>query len=140
MKKLSNILLTGLILLLFVALNTSYSFGQKKTEKTNPVPEDINLILQPFCYSCHGPGGGRLPHSKLNFAVWNGYPPGKQVEKAASICASMKKGTMPTKLWKQQNPGMRLTNEQINTVCNWAESMKEAEKNRHRVTRPKSSI
>lgn len=122
-------------LLLIISLKSEFCFSQKKTEKSYPIPENVNTILRPFCYSCHGAGGGRLPHSRLNFAIWNGYTPGKQAEKAASICTSMKKGTMPTKLWNQQNPGLRLTGEQIEIVCKWAESVKlEAGKNSHRAT------
>ena len=116
-----------LCLMLFVFLNTDVLYCQKKTEKPNPIPDDINLILQPFCYSCHGPAGGRFPRSRLSFAAWNSYSPGKQAEKAASICSTMRKRTMPTKLWDQQNPEMKLTSEQIDIVCNWAESVRLSE-------------
>jgi hypothetical protein len=120
-----------LCLMLIVFLNTEFLYCQKKPERPNPIPDDINLILQPFCYSCHGPAGGRLPRSRLNFVAWNSYSPGKQADKAVSICSTMRKRTMPTKLWNQQNPGMKLTSEQINIICNWAESVRLGEQRKN---------
>lgn len=123
-KKILKSLQVILCLLLIVILDIEFLYCQKKPQKPDPIPDDINLILQPFCYSCHGPAGGRLPRSRLNFAAWNSYPPGKKADKAISICSTMRKRTMPTKLWNQQNPGLRLTAEQIDIVCIWAESVR----------------
>jgi len=98
--------------------------GQTGNKEQLPIPENVNIIFQIKCMSCHGSNGGRFPKSKLNFSRWTSYGASKQEEKASLICSAVRKGKMPPKSARESNPGLIPTKEQIDLICIWAESFK----------------
>lgn len=88
------------------------------------IPENVNEIFQASCIPCHGDKGGRFPTSKLKFSRWAGYGTTKQFEKAQQICSEVRKGKMPPKSFRESDPELVPTKEQIDLICKWAESVK----------------
>jgi hypothetical protein len=113
------------IVLCFLSVLTAS--GQKE-KKPYIIPDDINLIFKASCMPCHGEGGGRYPNTKLNFSKWVGYGPSKEAEKASMICSSLRKGSMPPKSAIEKKSVIVPTKEQIDLICQWAESLKQNEK------------
>lgn len=124
MKRLtySNGMLLRSVLIIFI-LKTGIVYSQKTETQSVPIPEDINKIFQTSCMPCHGKDGGRFPHSRLNLSKWAGYGTEKEAEKAALICSTLCKGSMPPKSRMESQPGLNPTKEQVELICKWAESV-----------------
>jgi hypothetical protein len=124
MKKL--IFINGWLLravLIIISLSSGIAAGQKMKENPVPIPENINKIFQNSCTPCHGKEGGRFPHSRLNLSKWAGYGAEKEAEKAALICSTLSKGSMPPKSRRESHPELNPTKEQVDLICKWAESL-----------------
>lgn len=125
MKKLFH--LNGMrwqITLIVTMVSICIASGQTGKKQYIPIPENINKIFQTSCMPCHGDKGGRLPKSKLYFSRWAGYGTNKEAEKASLICSAVRKGKMPPKSARDSKPDLVPTKEQIDLICNWAESLK----------------
>jgi mono/diheme cytochrome c family protein len=107
-----------------ILANIRIASCQTGKEQQFPIPEDVNNIFQTSCMPCHGSDGGRYPKSRLNFSRWAGYDTVKKAEKASSICARVRKGTMPPKIVRDSKPELIPTKEQIDLICTWAETLK----------------
>ncbi len=119
-----KIILIKLISSITIIANITIAHGQAVKGQSSRIPKDVNKIFQISCISCHGVNGGRFPKLKLNFERWSSFSTAKEAEKALSICSSMRKGTMPPKTTRISNPELIPTQEQIDVVCKWAESLK----------------
>jgi hypothetical protein len=84
----------------------------------------LERLDPPVGDACHGDNGGRLPKSRLYFSRWAGYGIAKEAEKASLICSSARKGKMPPKSVRDSKPELITTREQVDLICNWAESLK----------------
>jgi mono/diheme cytochrome c family protein len=113
--------LTAIVIIL---INIQIASGQTGNKQQSPIPENINKIFHSSCMPCHGDNGGRLPKSRLYFSRWAGYGAAKEAEKASLICSSVRKGKMPPKSVRDSKPKLIPTKEQIDLICNWAESLK----------------
>ena len=98
--------------------------GQDVKDQSSPIPENINLIFQTSCMPCHGSKGGTMPLMKVNFSKWTEYGAAKEEAKASLICKTLRKGKMPPKSVRKSNPELIPTKEQIDLICEWAESLK----------------
>jgi hypothetical protein len=107
-----------------ILTNIHIASGQTEKKQQSPIPENINNIFQTSCMPCHGNKGGRLPKARINFSRWTGYDAAKEGEKASLICSTLTKGAMPPKSIRNSNPELIPTKEQIDLICNWAESLK----------------
>ena len=107
-----------------VLANILIASGQPGKKQQFPIPDDIKKIFQTSCMPCHGFNGGRFPRSRLNFSRWSLYGAAKEVEKASSICSSVRKGTMPPKSVRESKPDLIPTKEQIELICDWAVLLK----------------
>jgi mono/diheme cytochrome c family protein len=125
MKKLFHFkgMLCQTMIIVFLA-NICIASAQTGKKQQFPIPENINKIFQTSCMPCHGSNGGRLPKSRLYFSRWTGYGTTKEVEKASLICSSVRKGKMPPKSVRNSKPELIPTKEQVDLICNWAESLK----------------
>ena len=112
------------ILLAFSFAGFDVASAQKTKEKSLPIPENINSLFQNSCMPCHGSKGGRFPTTRLNLSRWQGYGASKEAEKASLICSAVRKGTMPPKTARESKPETALTKEQVDLICQWAESLK----------------
>jgi mono/diheme cytochrome c family protein len=110
--------------IIVILANILIASGQTEKKQQFPIPENINKIFQTSCMPCHGSNGGRLPKSRLYFSRWAGYGTAKEVEKASMICSSVMKGKMPPKSVRDSKPELIPTKEQVDFICNWAESLK----------------
>lgn len=104
------------------------TYGQTTQKQSFPIPEEVIKILQTSCMPCHGDKGGRLPTSRLKLSRWAGYGANKEVEKASLICSEIRKGKMPPKSARTSKPELIPTKEQMDLICQWAESLKPAKK------------
>jgi mono/diheme cytochrome c family protein len=109
--------------LIIITLNTGIASGQKSKEQSVPIPDNINKVFQTSCMPCHGINGGRFPHSRLNLSKWAGYGAEKEAQKAALICSTLSKGSMPPKSRRESQPELNPTKEQVDLICKWAESI-----------------
>jgi mono/diheme cytochrome c family protein len=112
------------IVIIAILANIRFASGQAGKKQQFPIPENINKIFQTSCMQCHGINGGRFPKSRLNFSRWTVYGAAKEAEKASSICSAVRKGVMPPKSVRNSKPELIPTKEQIDLICNWAESLK----------------
>lgn len=110
--------------IIIILINIQIASGQTGKNQQFPIPENINKIFQTSCMPCHGINGGRLPKSRLYFSRWAGYGAAKEAEKASLICSSVRKGKMPPKSARESRPELIPTKEQVDLICNWAESLK----------------
>jgi len=105
-------------------MSTGVLTAQKGKDKSIPIPNEINKVFQNSCMPCHGDTGGRLPKTHLNFAKWEAYGQQKEADKAEEICTSLKKKSMPPRETRKSNPELIPAKEQVEMICNWAESLK----------------
>ncbi len=102
--------------------------AQGKHERQHPIPENIDKIFQVSCMPCHGIKGGRFPRARLNFARWAEYGASKETEKALLICSAIRKGVMPPKSVRESKPELVPAKEQMEMICQWAQTLKEGKK------------
>jgi hypothetical protein len=111
------------MVIIAILTNVFIASGQNGNKQQLPIPENVNIIFQTKCMSCHGSKGGRFPKSKLNFSRWTAYSVSRQAEKASSICSEVRKGKMPPKSARESTPELIPTKEQVDLICNWAVSI-----------------
>jgi len=117
--------------IMIILANIRTTHGQPGKNQQFLIPENINKIFQTSCMPCHGSNGGRLPKSRLSFYRWAGYGAARETEKALLICSSVSKGKMPPKSARESNPELIPTKEQVDLICNWAESLKSEKKEKN---------
>lgn len=88
------------------------------------IPDSISKIAQHSCIACHAEGGKAMALAHLNLSKWDNYTPAKQIDKALAMCKMVTKGAMPPKGFKASHPDAVLTDKQVKTICNWANSLK----------------
>ncbi len=96
--------------------------AQEASETSPPLPGNINLIVSESCMPCHSSKGGLLSRTKLNFNEWTNYSAEKQKKKAAKMYKELKKGAMPPKDARENNPDIIPSREQIEIIKSWANS------------------
>ena len=114
---------------------TDSVFAFEAVAKPDP---DLVTIVQRACYDCHSHRtvwpwySGIAPVSwlvaddvkdgraHLNFSQWNLYSPEMARKRLKEACQEVRKGEMP--LWKYQlmHPEARLSDEDVNTICDAA--------------------
>jgi hypothetical protein len=125
MKKATAALLPAIIFLVTGLFLLNFSVTGQETSKVSPaLPDNINKIVTVSCMPCHTSNGGLLSRGKLNFTEWTQYSAAKQKEKADKICTVLKKGVMPPKSVTETRPEIIPTKDQIETINEWAESLK----------------
>ncbi len=88
------------------------------------IPDSIQKIFQKACLDCHADNGNGMARSHLNFSGWDNYSAEKQAGKAEAICKVLSKGNMPPKHFKQENPEVIPTAQQVDAICKWAQTLK----------------
>jgi hypothetical protein len=119
------------ILLIFVsglfALNLSAK-GKQNTPSFPGLPDDVNKIVSFSCVPCHTSTGGLMSRTKLNFSDWGQYTAAKQKARAEKMASVLKKGSMPPKEAREKRPEIIPTQDQIDIITKWAESLPEGDK------------
>lgn len=114
----------GQLVLIFILSGIKIASGQEVKDQAAPIPDEINMILKASCYKCHDNNGKILARMKLNFSTWAEYSSKEGAKKASESCSELVKETMPPKSTRKSNPEMIPSEEQIELICKWAESLK----------------
>jgi hypothetical protein len=117
---------------------TNPPFDESKTlEATTAVPPHVAAAFAHSCNDCHSNktnwrwytyvapvswltvrhvNEGR---SELNFSVWGTYGARMKQTRLHAICDLSKKGTMPLLSYAFVHPGVKLSPNQVITICEW---------------------
>jgi cytochrome c5 len=128
MKKITLILIAVVI----VSGITTLALNPLKSNPNNEIilksstsfPDSVKTILKNSCFACHATGGKQSALMVLNLDKWDSYSPKKQTSKAIAMAKEMKSNSMPPAGFLSKNPNSTPTKAQINTVANWANSLK----------------
>lgn len=126
MKKQISIAATVAGLLFFTAAILLPLPGQSSTKDKGqgaPIPSNIMKIAEKSCVKCHTEPGNFMAISHLNLSNWEKYSPEKQASKAKAMCKMVTKDKMPPKKFRADHPDGVPSQEEINTICKWAESL-----------------
>jgi mono/diheme cytochrome c family protein len=115
-------LLAGLMLLFAPRQAVGVKYQQAEGTMQS-IPDSVLKVFQKSCIDCHADDGNSMAKSKLNFSKWESYDAAKKVKKAQGICEEMKKGSMPTKGFRKNNPDRIPTGAEIDLVCKWVASI-----------------
>jgi hypothetical protein len=115
---------------LIIVISGSFLFnvlvsGQETSKVSPSLPDDVNKIVTFSCMPCHTSTGGFMSRSKLNFTEWTQYSTSKQKERAEKMYSDLKKGKMPPKSARETRPEIIPTNDQIDIIKKWADSLKD---------------
>jgi hypothetical protein len=130
MKK--YILITSAIACIFIFTSLMFKRVSAQTTTTisvvsDPIPVEVMQILSRSCTACHAEPGKGMALSSVNLTQWDKYSKEKQASKATAICNEATDGKMPPKSYKKDHPDAALSENEIKTVCDWAESLKHSE-------------
>jgi len=124
MKKVATSFLPFLLFSFSALFLLNFSLSAQGTNRVfQGLDENIDKIVSVSCVPCHTSKGGFMSRAKLNFSEWVKYSPGKQSEKAAKMYSMLKKDAMPPKSARKSRPEIIPTNEQVETIKKWAESL-----------------
>lgn len=121
-----GISVSAVIILVFLLTPRQASgvrYQQTGTTTMQTIPDSIYKIFQKSCMDCHADDGSSMAKSKLNFSKWESYDADKKVKKAKDICEEMKKGSMPPKGFRKNNPDLIPTGAEVDAVCKWVASI-----------------
>ncbi len=126
MKKIQTVFLVVIVLSLsaIMLIQPSTAVSQKQVKMTNPIPDNVKEILKNSCSSCHDTGGKDLAMMAWKLSDWETYSSKKQARKAKAMCNAITSGKMPPSSEKTATPGKVPTAAQLQTICNWASSLK----------------
>ncbi len=103
------------------------------------VPDTLAAVFLNACYDCHSdhtrypwysqvsPVSWYLNHhieegrTHLNFSTWGTLDKGKKISILDEICEECKAGTMPLKSYLLMHRDTRLSPDQMESICKWAE-------------------
>jgi len=109
--------------------------------KTENVPENIKVILQTSCFDCHSNNTNYLWYhhimpvgwiinndikkgkDDLNFSEWNKMDIFDKLKTLDEINTEVKRKDMPMKAYVIMHPKAKLSDEQINELCSWTETL-----------------
>ena len=131
MKKLINnvlavasvIFITALILIPLNGLSGSNDKGDKSTGGGKTISEDVMKVTVKSCENCHAEPGNPFALSHVNLSFWEKFAPEKQAAKAKAMCDMVTMNKMPPKNYRKNHPDEALTLEDINRICDWAQSL-----------------
>jgi uncharacterized membrane protein len=92
------------------------------------IPANVMKIVDKSCTGCHSEPGNMMAISHLNFTSWDKYSPEKQADKAKDMCTQVTKSKMPPKSFTSKHPDAAISSDQLNEICNWAQSIQMTKK------------
>jgi len=150
-KKIAGALLIVVVLIQFIqpARNRSSEISSLDLIKTVNVPGNIQSILKTACYDCHSNNTVYPWYSKiqpvdwwltdhinegkteLNFDEFTTYNLRRQYRKLDEVMKQVKDGEMPLNSYTWIHNDARLSDEQKNSIINWAGSIRDEMKNKY---------
>ena len=154
MKKSFKITL-GIIIGLFILMQFFQPAKMSKVEKTDgditkqlTVPPGVAELLERSCYDCHSYNTKWPFYSKIspvswliafdvntgrkhiNFSAWDEYSTMIRIAKLRLVCNEIETGSMPLKQYTLIHRNAKLSKEDIETICTWAEKQIEIYKSK----------
>ena len=118
-------------ILFFTSLIINQLTAQASTKgdvKSKPIPAHVMKIADKSCVKCHAEPGDFMALSHLNLSNWDKYSPEKQAAKAKAMCTMVTKDKMPPKGFRAKNPNGIPSQDELKTICDWAESLQVTKK------------
>jgi|APDOM4702015159_1054818.scaffolds.fasta_scaffold08034_4 hypothetical protein len=113
-------------ILLFILLVPGPAKAQENkapADSLNAMPADVLAIVKKGCFDCHSEPGRIIALTHVNLTKWNEYTADKQAAKARAMCEQLTKGDMPPKRYRENNPVVVPTPEELKILCDWAERL-----------------
>lgn len=86
-------------------------------------PEDVLSVMERSCFGCHtDEATNKKAKFKLNFSNWTDMKASKKIGKLSAICEEIAEGEMPPEKFLENYPDRKLTKEEIELVCEWADT------------------
>jgi hypothetical protein len=128
MKKSHYLVLAALIVSVAAVMFISpmKAVSQKSiAQQAYTIPDNVSVILQKSCASCHNAGGNGMAASVWSLSKWDKYSAKKQAKKSNAICKAVTNGSMPpSSVGSDRIP----TAEQKDMLCKWAASLQVTKK------------
>lgn len=145
--KIKLVFVTSVLLIAFVVLQffqppkNDSPLGSNHIYNQEKVSDEIKEILTTACMDCHSNSTRYSWYHKvspvslmvnkhvvegkkeLNFSDWETKDVFEKITIMEEICRESKRKTMPLKSYKALHPNSRLTEEQTNTLCTWANQL-----------------
>ncbi|NAS30321.1 cytochrome C [Flavobacteriaceae bacterium R38] len=142
---------TTLIILLVVFVVMQFIRPEKNISDVVPAtdlivvtkpPKEVQDILKTSCYDCHSNNtnypwysnvapisywiSDHIKHGKgnLNFSEWDTYSVKKKAHKLEELTEEVEKHEMPLESYLRIHKDAKLSNEQIETLTNWANNLR----------------
>lgn len=142
-KIILGIVVAALIIMQFFQpdFNVQKSNSEENLFEQRNVPKDVQTVLKNACFDCHSNQTERPWYSyvapvsyflasdvheardHMNFSEWGTYSPVEAHDKANHICKMVKEGKMPLKAYTLMHSEARLSDQQVNLLCNWVDSL-----------------
>jgi hypothetical protein len=114
----------GVIFMTSMIIN--HSAAQSSTKGgivSKPISPSVMKIAERSCVKCHTEPGNGMALAHLNLSNWDKFSMEKQADKAKDMCKMVSKDKMPPKSFREKNPGGAPTQQEVKTICDWAQSI-----------------
>ena len=126
MKKLISLYVAAacVLFLVMIVINpgTAISSGKGMGNGTQ-IPEKVMGIAEKSCVNCHAEPGNPMVLAHLDLTNWEKYSLEKQAARAKEMCSMVSKDKMPPNSFRKNHPDGVPSEEEIKTICGWAESL-----------------
>jgi hypothetical protein len=114
----------GVVLLTSMIINQSAAQSSTKAGiVSKPISPSVMKIAERSCLKCHTEPGNGMALAHLNLSNWDKFSMEKQADKAKDMCKMVSKDKMPPKSFREKNPGGAPTQQEVKTICDWAQSI-----------------
>ena len=139
-RKTRIIVFTALALGVSMAVSSTNAHRRKPTGGDLVVPTHLRPIITRPCRDCHTdqtqwPWYSRLPllsllierdvqkgQEHLNFSTWASDPPRKPTRnQLQEVCDAVSDNAMPPRAYRLMHPEARLSLQDVNAICDWAD-------------------
>ena len=100
--------------------------AKKKPGGGMTISENVMNIAERSCGNCHSEPGNIRALPRVNLSFWDKFSPEKQAAKAKAMGIEVSNDRMPPKKYREKHPDSTPTNEEIKTICDWAQSLQTA--------------
>jgi hypothetical protein len=119
----SVLFITALILIPVKGVSGTKDRSGKTSGGGKTLSEDVIRITVKSCENCHAEPGNPFALSHVNLSFWEKFAPEKQADKAKAMCDMVTMNKMPPKKYLKNHPDDALIPEDINKICDWAQSL-----------------
>jgi Haem-binding domain len=126
MKKAITLSFTILGVVFLTSMVFNHSAAQTSTKAgivSKPISPKVMKIADRSCVKCHTEPGNGMALAHLNLSNWDKFSMEKQADKAKDMCKMVSKDKMPPKSFREKNPGGAPTQQEVKTICDWAQSI-----------------